>query len=386
VKNSDTFQLHIQGDLSSGDFKVLALLYQPLLGLDAHALYTTFYQLLNRTVVERLTHQLLFDLLNLKQNEFLKLRNKLEALNLLEAYEKEEYYIYLLKSPLTAKQFLTDTVFGSYLQSEIGEKNFQQITHFFKVEVPSCEGYKNITKTFDQMYEVKQLNLLTIDHPLQGRQQNKGSLINHTFDYEKFVGLVPERSKSIQLLSERFKEQITKISFVYQFNPAEMAEVYEQAAKDKQNVQFSQLNLKARLYYQKNNKSLAIQEKNLSESHVLDAVTPAAIVSKYGVPSHAGIALATASALLERNDVSPGIINAMVMFTLKHKEGILPNLSYMEKVLNSWLESGIRTTEDALSYSRKLESKWEKQSKKQKQKENEPDWMDRYVETLTKME
>lgn len=73
MKNSSLFQIQSQTDLSAADFKVLALLYQPLMGLEAHALYTTLYQLVNKTGRSSYTHTELFDLLNLKQADFLKM-------------------------------------------------------------------------------------------------------------------------------------------------------------------------------------------------------------------------------------------------------------------------------------------------------------------------
>ena len=215
MKNSSLFQLHNASDLSAQDFKVLALLYQPLMGLDAHALYTTFYQLSNKTGRDTYSHNEIFDLINIRQSEFLKVRHKLEALNLLEVYRKEDHYLYFLKSPLTAKQFLLDTVFGSYLQSEIGEKNLNFVANLFKMEIPPKEGYENVTKAFDALYEFKSTNLLNLDYELQGRKQNGGSHINYKFNYESFVERVPERLKNTQLLTERFKDMVTKIAFVY---------------------------------------------------------------------------------------------------------------------------------------------------------------------------
>ena len=81
------------------------------MGLEAHALYTTLYQLVNKTNRSAYTHAELFDLLNLKQIDFLKMRNKLEALNLLVVYQKDDEYIYQMKAPLTARSFLVDTIF-----------------------------------------------------------------------------------------------------------------------------------------------------------------------------------------------------------------------------------------------------------------------------------
>jgi replication initiation and membrane attachment protein len=386
MKNSSTFQIQSQSDLSAADFKVLALLYQPLMGLEGQAIYTTFYQLVNKTGRDTYQHTELFDLLNLKNLEFLKIRNKLEALNLLVVYQKEDHYIYFMKAPLTAKQFLLDTVFGSYLQSEIGEKNLNLITEMFKMEIPSTEGYENVTKSFDSLYEFKSLNLLNVAHPLQGRQQNGGSHINHKFNYDAFVEHLPERLKNSQILTEKFREQINKISFVYQFDVGDMVQIYEAAAKSKQVVNFQQLNFKAKQHYDQKHKLLTIKKKDLSNNVLIDQVSPQVIIQKYAKTDQQGIALSTATALLERNHVEPGIINVILMLVLKHKDGILPNINYLEKVLLDWLNKGVQTTEDAINHSASLETQWVQKKAGQKQNVSKPDWLDDYIKDLVKME
>lgn len=384
MKNSSTFAIQSQSDLSAADFKVLALLYQPLMGLEGQALYTTFYQLINKTNRNTYTHQELFDLLNMKQLDFLKIRNKLEALNLLVIYQKEDLYLYFMKAPLTAKQFLVDTVFGSYLQSEIGEKNMNLLASLFKTDVPSKEGFENITKSFDTLYEFKSLNLLNVDYDLQGRQQNGGSNINYKFNYEAFVDHLPDRLKTSQLLNEKLKDQINKIAFVYQYDVADMVAVYEEASKSRQNVNFAQLNMRAKQHYDLKHQLLTIKQKDIPVTSLIDQVAPQVIIQKYAKTDQQGIALSTATQLLERNAVEPGIINVILMLVLKHKDGVLPNINYMEKVLHDWLNKGVQTTEDAINHSTNLETQYEKKSKVQKV--TEPDWMDDYIKDLAKME
>jgi len=384
MKNSSTFSLQSQSDLSAADFKVLALLYQPLMGLEGQALYTTFYQLINKTNRNSYTHTELFDLLNLKQIDFLKIRNKLEALNLLQVFQKEDEFLYFMKAPLTAKQFLMDTVFGSYLQSEIGEKNLNLLTSMFKMDVLSTEGFENVTKSFDALYEFKSLSLLNVNYPLQGRTQNGGSHINYKFNYESFVEHLPERLKNSQLLTEKFREQITKIAFVYQYDVSDMVTIYEAASKSRQVINFAQLNLKAKQHYEQKNQLLTIKQKDITQTNLIDQVSPQIIIQKYAKTDQQGIALSTATAMLERNSVEPGIINVILMLVLKHKDGILPTLNYMEVVLHDWLNKGVQTTEDAINYSTNLESQWEK--KKSVQKVSEPDWLDDYIKDLANME
>ncbi len=384
MKNSSIFRLHITSDLATQDFKVLALLYQPLLGIDAHSLFITFYQLNHKTIISEYTHQQLFDLLSLRQSDFLKMRNKLEALNLLEVYQNIDTYVYTLKTPLTAKQFLLDTVFGSYLQSEIGEKNVDMIASLFKIEIPNLEGFTNITKPFDSMYEFKSLNLLKFDYEFAGRKQNGGSHIGYQFDFNQFVEHLPERLKNSQLLNQKLQTQISKIAFVYQFGIEDMVEIYMEASKSKQTVNFQALNHKAKRHYETKNQTLSIKEKDIPKTELIKTLPPQVIIQKYSKMDLQGLALSTATLLIERNHVDPGIINVILMLVLKQKDGVLPGLKYMETVLHDWLNRGIQTTEDALNYSMKLENQWV--NKKKVQKVSEPDWMDDYVKELEKME
>ncbi|PKK99398.1 MAG: hypothetical protein CVV57_02435 [Tenericutes bacterium HGW-Tenericutes-2] len=388
MKNSSTFQIQSQSDLSAADFKVLALLYQPLMGLEGQALYTTFYQLINKTGRNTYTHQELFDLVNIKQVDFLKVRNKLEALNLLTVYQKEDIYLYFMKAPLTAKQFLMDTVFGSYLQAEIGEKNLNLLTEMFRIDIPSTEGYENITKPFDALYEFKSLSLLNVLHPLQGRVSNGGSHIKHQFNYESFVENLSERLKNSQLLTDKFREQINKISFVYQFDVSDMIAVYEGAAKNRQVINFANLNLKAKQYYEQKHQLLTIKKKDLPTPTLIGQASPQVIIQKYAKTDQQGIALSVATQLLETNSVEPGIINVILMLVLKHKDGILPNINYMEKVLHDWLNKGVQTTEDAINYSASLETQYQEKAAQSKNKRTayEPDWLEDYIAEIAKLE
>lgn len=385
-----TFQLQVHSDLSQLDYKVLALLYQPLLGVTAHSLIITLFQLSYKVSEQSFTHQYLLDLLNIKQQAFIKARHQLEALNLMNVFQNDNHYIYCLKMPLSPKQFLVDTIFGSYLKTEIGEDNLNQLKALFKFNAVDLKSYENITKSFDELYEFNATTLLEVDHDLQGRIQNGGSLIKYQFDYNAFVKELPERVKNTQLLTDKFKDQITKIAFVYQYTPSEMAAIFEKTYQPNQTVTFSQLTMKASQYYKKNKQRLTVKEKDITEAELLSSVTPQVIIQKYSKASHIALALETASHLMERNQVDIGIINVLLIFVIKHKDGILPNLKYMEIVLADWMKKGVLTTEDALAYASKLEDEHhqykQQYHKKAPRQAQEPDWLDAYLKDIEKME
>ena len=163
-----------------------------------------------------------------------------------------------------------------------------------------------------------------------------------------------------------------------------MIEVYQEASKSRQTVNFQALNHKAKLYYESKDQTLSIKEKDIPKTELIKTLAPQVIIQKYSKTDTQGLALSTATLLIERNHVDPGIINVILMLVLKQKDGVLPGLKYMETVLHDWLNKGIQTTEDALNYSTKLENQWVQ--KKKVQKVSEPDWMDDYVKELEKME
>ena len=163
-----------------------------------------------------------------------------------------------------------------------------------------------------------------------------------------------------------------------------MVQIYELAAKSKQQINFSIFNLKAKQYYESKHQMLSIKQKDLPKNTLMDQVAPQVIIQKYAKTDQQGIALQTATNLLERNHVEPGIINVILMLVLKNKDGILPNINYLEKVLHDWLSKGVQTTEDALNYATEIETKWEK--KQFKPNKSEPDWLDEYIQDLANME
>lgn len=391
MKLEDKLSIFMQTDLSTSDFKVLTFLYQPLVGIEAYAIYSVFYQLAKSE--EELTHRMLLDILNIKKNDFNKYREKLEALGLLESYEKNNNeYIYILKPPFTAKQFLTDTFLGTYLESEIGEKNLKYIMEIFKVEKPVTSEFKNITKSFDDLYHFDSNKLLKVDYDLEGRNGNNSKLIKHEIDYEKFVESIPRALISPSLLNDNFKQKIVQLAFVYQFSIEDLVEIYANAHKGRKNITIAQMNLQAKLHYEKKDKNLTIMENEPNAEDALSNVSYLAIVEKFSNddPVVKSSALSTINDFISQNEIDPGVLNVILIFLLKNKEGYLPNVNYINKVWESWAKNGVQSATDALKYKESIERSWAKKSGSyqgnKQEKVNKPSWLDEYIEDIKNME
>lgn len=86
-------------------------------------------------------------------------------------------------------------------------------------------------------------------------------------------------------------------------------------------------------------------------------------------------------------ETSTVILNAMLIFILKYRNGFIPHYSYLASAHKQWLKH-VKTPEDALLKLTRPKSdiKPKKSSYKRTQNISEPDWMDDYVKELEKLE
>lgn len=394
MKAKTTFNIISQSSLSSDEWKVLGMLYQPLIGVLSFSLYHTFYHLLNTKNYqsEVFSHQFLMDLLNVKIDALKEAREKLEAINLLNTFESGDHTVYQLKSPLSPRGFIQDTVLGQFLLTELGKKLYDQVTNLFKVEKIELTGHKEVTKNFDDVFNFIDGSDFYDSDVYLGKKSNLGARIKDQINYEAFVEKLPDRIKKPVLMSRQTKDTIQKLVFVYQFSIDEIADIYIQTATPSGQIDLHTLSFKAQTYYQNKKKVLPVVSEtkvlNGKESSInyLKNVSPMQIVEKYAKDDYQLMHTDTIMQLLERNQVEVGIINALLLHILKFKEGHLPHISYLEKVLETWLKKGIRTTEDAyhevLDKSKNIPQSNQGRKTTSKSTAKNPKWVDDYLAEL----
>ena len=389
MKVNSKFKLNMITTLSSVDFKVLIFLYQPLIGMKGLSLYNTLYMLSDNNVYEK--HQMLFDLLNITQTEFIEIRNKLEAIGLMDVYEKDlDRFIYVLKPPYSAKRFLTDTFLGTYLESEIGSSNLDNLIKIFEVKKEDTTSYNNITKFFDDIYEVRSKRLLSINKELETRNGSR-SLIRNSINYDLFVESLPRALKQPILLNDNFKEKVLQLAFVYQFTIEDLVKIFVESSKGKKTISIDELNLQAKIYFEANDNSLRVEEKVSDDVEILSKQSYRTIINMFGSKDLMvkANALSTINEFITQNDIDQGVLNILLIFILKNKEGVLPHVNYLNKIWSDWYKHGVRTASDAVRHREFVENQWQnKQTKSynKPKKVNKPDWLDEYLDELGDME
>lgn len=392
MKHKDTFRIMTQAALSSDEWKVLGLLYQPIIGVLAFSLYHTFYHLLSQKNYqsEEFTNQFLIDLLNVKIDSLKEAKERLEAINLLSSFKDQNKYVYQLKSPLSPRGFLKDTVLGQFLLSEIGPSMYKNLTNIFKVNPVDLTGYVESTKNFDDVFKFESLDQPKDSSMYLGRKNNSGTKISNQIDYELFLEHLPDRFKKGNVMDLKVQDTIQKLVFIYQFSLDEMIKIYCDTVNDDGFIDTSRLSLKASMFYQVNNKLAKPVVKNSVEPNGVDEfvkylneVSPIRILEKYAKNDYQMMNTDTVMQLLERNQVEVGMINALLLHILKYKNGDLPNITYLEKVLETWMSRGVKTTKDAYIMILNNDQPVRKQKQTFKdQKENSPDWVQAYLKQL----
>ena len=89
---ADTYTVVNKTIITEKDKKVISMLYQPIIGFSAVSLYFTLIDDLDKIEVmsEELTHHHLMNTMQLKLDDIVKARERLEAIGLLKTYYKKD--------------------------------------------------------------------------------------------------------------------------------------------------------------------------------------------------------------------------------------------------------------------------------------------------------
>lgn len=376
----NTYSVLIHFDMSMSDQKVLSLLYGPLLGHDAYMMYHMLYHL-NHGSDKVYQEDFILALLNVKNEQLIKARHILESFELLQTFSKDNALILQLKRPLTAKGFLTDVIFGVYLEQTMGQNYIDTIISSFKVDTKEIETYTNISKTFSDMYTFSHHELLKVDASLYDNGGHKSRRKTFELPLEEVFESLPKRYQKPQLLKQDMKDALNQLAFIYQYTLEDLKEIILRLDPKTLDSR-PQLLLQAKMYYHQKEKTLDIKPSEDDHLKAITEASPYYIIKKYGTMDQYANSLDTVMQLVSRNHVEIGIINTLLLFVLKRKQGVLPHINYLEKILSSWLSKGVQKTQDATELVSMIENQYVSSKPKTKTRSVEPDWFEDYLKEL----
>lgn len=398
VEKLESFTVYCSCTLNQDDLNVLTLLYNPLIKTNAYSVYMLLNSLVERASLKSFTakHQFLFDLSLLTAEQFYDARIKLEAVGLMTTLYKDNSYVYVLKPPYTANQFLVDGVLGTFLYSELGQTSFKQLFKLFNVAKVPKDSYSDITKKFDDVFatDVEMIKIEKEDHIL-GKNLNSGIKIDKfTFDYKKFISIVKTVMDDSKKRSKKLETHLTNIAFAYGFDEDSLANIYRQSIDAKGNLDYGLLNSNAldEFHFQYNKGVPKLVQKNEDELYkTLTSLTADMILKKYSRFKQPLVDDVKKIAMIyqEFENLDRAVINLSILSVLKLKNGDVPAFNYFKAALNTLIKNELTEFENAKRYyfgevksNTSLVDESDKPKKAIKKNAKNPEWLNEAIDNI----
>ena len=154
---ADTYTVVNKTIITDKDLKIVSMLYQPIIGYTAISLYFTLIDDLNNRdlISDDLTHYHLMTTMQLRLEDIIIAREKLEAIGLMKTYVKKgnvNQYAYLLFSPVSPNEFFNHPILNVVLYNNIGKKEYDKLVNYFKIPRLNLHEYEDITHSFDEVF------------------------------------------------------------------------------------------------------------------------------------------------------------------------------------------------------------------------------------------
>ena len=419
-----------QHDLISNlSLEVLVRLYQPIIGPLAYSLYMLIYALTSQKTSQLIKrrHSDMMDQLTMSKESYLRARFKLEALGLLDVFQRQAersdqvQMRMLLRAPVTSHHFFRDSMLVTLLQSQVGEHRFNELlAEFSRHYTTDDQDWAQVTRDFSDVYRVPDYLKTISDKQEALLLMPSQSAFNQTgdfgFSWAKFKeiiqdSLVPERS-----LTREVKEQTISLHRIYGYDETSLAQLlkeslnlktlevdladYRSQAIDFANDHFNAKPLTERSQYVNETEATAkaVDQAKWRNQGLSDADLQLCQVARQIPPvqfagdikrQQTGYLTSQEIKLIEhivsQSKLAPAVINIMIHYYLVVSNYKNLNRQAMETTANDWGQHHIQEPEQALIYVRQFvaQAKQRKQIQKTRQQANQkakqepkPAWFD----------
>ena len=407
VLPADSYVVVNKTILNESDRKIITMLYQSIIGYTAVSLYFTLIDDLLKTelISGELTHHHLMATMQLRLDDIVKAREKLEAVGLLKTYFKEDHvnnYIYMLFSPLKANEFLNHPILNIVLYNNLGKMEYEKIINYFKIPKINLKDYTDVTKSFDKVFTSVSGNVFMSNNNIV--EKTRGTIdINHTVDFELLISSIPKSMINDKCFNKEIRQLISSLSYVYGIDDLNMQAMVRNSLNEKGMIDKNELRKNCRNFYQFEQggklptlvytkqpdylKTPRGDNSNWAKQvYTFENVTPYDYLkSKYKTGEPTLRELQIIEDLMTKQKMKPGVINVLIAYVLKVNNQKLTR-GYVETVASQWNRMNIETVEDAMRIAEKEHKKIKKMTgnkkndnaKSKKTKEEAlPAWFDK---------
>lgn len=407
---ADKYQVIDKSLLNEQDRSILNNLYMPIIGYSSIVLYLKLQSEAKNTYLSgELTHHHLMTSMSLTLDNIKESRLRLEGIGLLKTYYQEgevNNYIYELYSPVSALEFFNHPIFNVVLYNNVGKNEYNRLFDLYKTPHLSLKDYEEITYSFDEVFKVRNYTPLELN---EGEIISKNKLplkYELDYDFDLLISSLKEDLFNEKCLNRNMKELIINLSYLYEIDPVNMADLIRASLNEKGNIDKDELRKNTRRFYQFNNdnrlpsllfKSQPEYLKSASGDNTLkgkmikvfESHSPYEFLkAKYKGVKPTDRDMKILEMLLIDLKLNPAVVNVLIDFCLRTNNNKLVS-NYIETIAGQWKRSGIETASEAMEFARKEYKKNNKKDiKKDIKKSNKvvPLWLNEKIETENNIE
>lgn len=375
---ADTYTVVNKTVINDTDIKIISMLYQPIIGFTATSLYLTLLNDLDKLELmsDDLTHHHLMTTMQLKLEDIVIAREKLEGVGLLKSYVKKEninHYVYLIYSPMSAHDFFNHPILNIVLYNNLGKKEYEKLLNYYKIPRINLKEYEDITSSFDEVFTPVQGNILQMNEDVT-RKDSNNILINKGIDFNLLISSIPSSQINERCFNKEMKELINSLSYIYNLNTLDMQGLVRNALNEKGMIDKTILRKSCRDYYQfDNNGNLPTLIYNKQPDYLkkpsgdnskwaklvytFENLNPYQFLkAKYKGAEPTDRDKRLIENLLVDQKLNPGVVNVLIAYVLKINNEQLKK-SYVETIAGQWKRLNIETVEEAMKITEKEHKK-----------------------------
>ena len=398
---ADTFVVVNKTILNDQDRKILTMLYQPIIGINATSLFLSLWSYLDKLelISTEITHHHLMTTMRIRLDDIVEAREKLEAIGLIKTYLKKDNinnYIYELYSPLSPYEFLNNPILNVSLYNNVGKVEYEKLKEYFRIPRINLKEYEDISCRFSEVFEsTNNSSFLNMVEDLKRPNVNKLSIVSK-LDLDNMISLIPDEMFNVRSLTKSIKDLIYQLSFIYNLDDEQMSEMIRNSLTEKRTIDKTLLRSNCRKYYQFENsgKIPSLIYRNQPEylrKPIGDTSKRAKIIYQFETTSPYDFLLSKHSGSnLTKNEydileylvidmnLKPGVVNVLLDYVLKINNNKLIK-NFVVLIAEQWSRSKIETVEDAMEFAEKEYKKTKNNNKQLKKKEEKPEWFNKEI-------
>ena len=356
---SDVYQVRSSYMLDLTGYKTVLQLYQPLIGMEATALYLTLNSELDQmtltkspSLISRLCKLSGFSL-NSLQESF----DKLEAVGLVCSYVKQtndNRYLFDLKMPLSPQEFINHQILNRLLKDRLKDE-YEKTIAIFQTYNVNLNDYQEMTASFTDVFE--------IHHHEKKYKQKIHNSIENSYDLTLFYQGIENLQLSKKMFDQEDEKIIQQLGILYHINALDMQDLVKQSMIEN-HLNSRLLAQNCRNYYDLkmpekftevfHKQSPLLQSEKQGESslqkhiYYLENISPYDLLKdKMGGKEPLKRDLQVVESVLTTLQLEPGVVNVLIETTLQKCNQSLPK-NFIEALGSQWKRKKIKTVQEAI--------------------------------------